>query len=241
MIEIYEDPLLGTEIAFRGGTALHKLLFDAPRRYSEDIDLVQVHAGPIGPIMNAVRARLDPWLGKPTWKHRHGRVTLVYRFASEAKPVTPLRLKVEINTREHFTALGHARCVFQVMSPWFNGATEILTYSPEELLATKLRALYQRKKGRDLFDLSEALDNLSGLDVQKVIDCFAQYIRRDETRISRAEFEANLVEKIADEAFANDVLPLLSSGVTFNPKRALKNVRTAFISRLPGEPWKGDG
>ena len=36
---------------------------------------------------------------------------------------------------------------------WFTGSAELTTYHFEELLGTKLRALYQRKKGRDLYDL----------------------------------------------------------------------------------------
>src|SRR5207253_1132092 len=81
--------------ALRGGTALHKLGLAPPRRYSEDIDLVQVEAGPIGAVLDRVRARLDPWLGKPTWDHAASTVTLVYRFMSEIPPVNRLRLKVE--------------------------------------------------------------------------------------------------------------------------------------------------
>lgn len=38
-------------------------------------------------------------------------------------------------------------------SPWFTGATDIITYELDDLMATKLRALYQRRKGRDLFDI----------------------------------------------------------------------------------------
>jgi predicted nucleotidyltransferase component of viral defense system len=56
----FGDEFLAREVAFRGGTALHDLHLDPPGRYSEDIDLVQVDAGPIGPVMDAVRARLDP-------------------------------------------------------------------------------------------------------------------------------------------------------------------------------------
>jgi hypothetical protein len=63
LVDLFSDEFLAREVAFRGGTALHKLHFNPPGRYSEDIDLVQVNAGPFGPVMDAVRARLDPWLG----------------------------------------------------------------------------------------------------------------------------------------------------------------------------------
>ena len=106
--------------------------------------------------MTALRDVLDPWLGAPRWKQTKGRVTFVYRFHSEDAPPLLLRLKVEINTREHFAIHGFIRQSFEVNSRWFRGDCEINTYSLDELLATKLRALYQRSKGRDLFDLADA-------------------------------------------------------------------------------------
>jgi predicted nucleotidyltransferase component of viral defense system len=233
VVDLFSDELLARQVAFRGGTALHKLHFNSPGRYSEDIDLVQVNAGPFGPVMDAVRARLDPWLGKPQWKQGQGRVTFFYRFESEAKPITPLRLKVETNTREHFCVLGPRKARFQVDSPWHSGAADVLTYEPEELLGTKLRALYQRKKGRDLFDLSEALTRLAGLDPEKVVACFKRYLENDGRRVTHAEFEENLAEKIEDKVFLGDVPPLLALGVSFDPAAALERVREAFLSRLP--------
>lgn len=238
LVEIFSNGLAAREVAFRGGTALHKLYFDTPGRYSEDIDLVQVNAGPIGPVMKAIRARLDPWLGTPQWRQSTGRVTFYYRFESEMKPVTPMRLKVEIATREHFTVLGFKHIVFSVDSPWFRGSADVLTYAPEELLGTKLRALYQRRKGRDLFDLALALQRLPGLDRLKVVDCFNQYLDRDGRQISRAEFEANLARKLKDVVFTSDVPPLLALGISFNATEAHQCVQEELLRRLAGEPWK---
>ena len=105
LVEIFSDPVLAGALAFRGGTALYKLYLTPPARYSEDIDLVQVEPGPAGPMMDALRNALDPWLGEARWKQSQGRVTLGYRFLSEDVPAMRLRLKVEINTREHFAVL----------------------------------------------------------------------------------------------------------------------------------------
>ena len=238
LIDLYSDELLAREVAFRGGTALRKLHLNPPGRYSQDIDLVQVKAGPIGSVLTAMRARLDPWLGQPRWTQGQGRVTFVYRFESEAKPITPLKLKVEINTREHFFVLGAHRVRFQVDNPWYGGKAELLTYEPEELLGTKLRALYQRKKGRDLFDLSEALVRLTGLDLEKVVRCFSRYVEKEGRRITRPEFEVNLAEKIHDKSFVSDMKPLLALGVSFDPMAAGNRVLDAFVSQLPEAPSK---
>ena len=103
LVEIFSHPVSAAELAMRGGTAIYKLHLRPPARYSEDIDLVQLDAGPAGPLMDALREVLNPWLGVPRWKQTEGRVTFVYRFDSEDVPPLPLRLKIEMNSREHFS------------------------------------------------------------------------------------------------------------------------------------------
>lgn len=44
LVELFGRPSLAAALAFRGGTALHKLHFESSGRYSEDIDLVQMEA-----------------------------------------------------------------------------------------------------------------------------------------------------------------------------------------------------
>lgn len=240
IVEIFSQPLLASTLAFRGGTALHKLFIQSAARYSEDIDLVQISAGPIGPVMEALREKLNPWLGEPRWKNKEGRATFIYRFDSESQPVTPMRLKVEINTREHFSVLGLTKKLFEVKSLWFSQQTMTTTFHLEELLATKLRALFQRKKGRDLFDLVIILKKFPDLDIEKMLRSFKQYMTFDKTRVSRAEFEANLANKLNDEAFIKDIFPLLpSSGISYHPLDDVTHVQERIISQLPGESWKG--
>src|SRR5260370_21737765 len=64
IVDLFADPFLREQLRFRGGTALNKLHFPAPIRYSEDIDLVRTTSGPIGPILDRVRDRLEPWPGR---------------------------------------------------------------------------------------------------------------------------------------------------------------------------------
>ena len=145
LVEIFADPELASRLTLRGGTALHRLWLASPLRYSEDIDLVQRGPGPIGPLLDGLRSRLDPVLWTPRRETSPENVTLRYRMESEIPPVVPMRLKIEINTREHFDVFGIVPHSFEVRSPWFTGEAEVRTYAIEELLATKLRALYQRQ------------------------------------------------------------------------------------------------
>jgi predicted nucleotidyltransferase component of viral defense system len=220
LCDLFNAPALKDKIAFRGGTALHKLLFAKPLRYSEDIDLVQLKAEPNGPIIDAVRDALS-WLG-PCKREQAGH-----------------KLKVEINTREHECFLGLKRYPFAVESRWYQGQTEIVSYEPEELFATKLRALLQRRKNRDLFDLNEGLTQLD-LDRDKLLQCFDHYLQLEGNTIHRAAAEERMLQKL-DRSLTEDVEPLLPAGVSFTEKdgrMAFETVWTDLIIRLQGNAWK---
>lgn len=237
LVEIFSDATVAAGLAFRGGTALHKLVLLPSSRYSEDLDLVQVRPGPIA-LLDAVRTRLDSWLGEPARDQSGTSVTILYRFESEIPPVRRLRLKVEIHTREHFAVYGHVMRPVAVASRWFNGRADIRTYELDELLATKLRALYQRRRGRDLFDLWEA-SRRARVDPGRVVAAFHAYLKAEGIRVTRAEFERNLGAKARDRAFLGDVRPMLAPGLDYDPGDALDLVRREFVARLPGAPWKG--
>jgi len=236
LVEISEDVELADSIALRGGTALHKLHCSPARRYSEDIDLVQLRPGPIGPTIDRLRAKLDSWLGEPRREQGEG-VRLIYRFESEIPPVVRLRLKIEVNTREHFTVRSTVKRRFDVESRWWRGAAEVTTFEIEELLGTKLRALYQRRKGRDLFDLCVALD--AGIDPAAIVDIFRAYARRGGHNITRALFEENLAGKAAQPAFTEDIARLLPPGVSFDVGAGIERIQRELIALLPGAPWQG--
>ena len=238
LVSLYNLEPVAKALAFRGGTALYKLHLTPAARYSEDIDLVQVDASRIGPTLNVIREALDPWLGTPKWAEKEASVTLIYRVQSEGPPSLPLRVKIEINSREHFTVLGFEERRFAVESRWFFGDASILTYQLDELLGTKLRALYQRKKGRDLFDLWLAQDRAT-VDVERIIRCFRRYMDHSGLRVSRAEFERNLAGKLADNRFLDDIAPLLAPGCLWDVADAGRYVRAKLLPHLPGDAWKG--
>ncbi len=232
LVEIFSEPGLARTLAFRGGTALHKLILPAPLRYSDDIDLVQVAPGPIGDLMRALRLRLDPILGPSAFERSRISHSAVYRFRSEIPPTQPLRLKIEINTREHFSVLGQQRRPFRVVSPWFTGDADVVTYQPNELCATKLRALYQRSKGRDLFDLATALER-EIVDPDAVVRCCLEYLKAGRRRITKREFVTNLSAKIRRPAFRDDTAPLLPPSVSYDPDSAYERVMRGLIDRWP--------
>ncbi len=100
LVCLYNHPNVRESLVFRGGTALNKLYIKPPARYSEDIDFVQKKAEPIGETINAIRQALSSWLGEPKRKLTERGIKLVYQYESINK--LPSKLKIEINTSEHF-------------------------------------------------------------------------------------------------------------------------------------------
>lgn len=237
LVDIFTHPVLREALAFRGGTALYKLYLKPAARYSEDLDFVQVRAEPVGEVMDALREVLNPWLGEAKWKQSEGRVTLNYRFFSEDPMPLPLRLKVEINTREHYSRYGLQRVPFAVTSRWFKGISEINTYCLDELLGTKLRALYQRRKGRDLFDMATALSQ-ADVDPVRIVAAFKRYMDEGDHNVARVVFEENLKQKLEDQRFLSDIPPLLSTGLNWNPTEAAALVIERLFPLLEGEAGK---
>ena len=164
-------------------------------------------------------------------------MNLVYRFSSEDLPPRLLRLKVEINSREHFAEQGHVSAPFEVVSEWWSGKADVTTFSLDELLGTKLRALYQRKKGRDLFDLWYALTN-AGASAERVVSCFDRYLREEGRRVTRATFEENLAGKLTDAQFRTDMTGLLRPGIAWNIDAAGEFVMENVLALIPGENWR---
>ncbi len=121
-------------------TALNKLHFPVPMRYSEDIDLVQTTSGPVGPVLARVREVLEPWLGRAEFVRSPVAPKLRFKTPAEdtAAPLE-IRVKVEINIWEIDAYDPPNEVEFRVDNPWFAGRAAVSTFSREEMLATKLR------------------------------------------------------------------------------------------------------
>jgi len=229
IVAIYEHPDLRDELVFRGGTCLHQVHLEAPRRYSEDLDFVRsTHSG-IGPVFDALR-QVAAMVGLVVARTDIGQhPKLVMRGAAEDDPTLPLRVKVEINTQETSPVRPLVRLPFVVTSNWFNGSADVLTFTPAELVSTKLRALYQRSKGRDLFDLWLALTELH-LEPAEILDCFGPYRPVGYT----AELAGkNLDAKLQNRTFVTDLELLVASWPEgYNVASAARLVKDELLAHL---------
>lgn len=232
LIAIFSDEVLQSSLAFRGGTAFHKLYLKPQARYSEDIDLVQLNEEPIGPLLDRLRAALDFMESKPKIEQSKHNNTMTYRFESEIAPVIRMRLKIEINTREHFNVLGLQKVKYKVENSWFKGECELTTYALEELFGTKLRALYQRRKSRDLFDLYWAYQHHK-MDTSKVLECYQAYMEFVVDKLpSQREFILNMEDKMKDSEFGSDIHMVLRPGTDYDNEKAYNFIKTELLEKI---------
>ncbi len=249
MNAIFNDRFLSEQVAMRGGTVLHKVHLAPAVRYSEDMDLVAVADRPEQHIQRAVNRVLRPVLGKEqssawTWLKlavrnaaRPSRILrCIFKIRSVSEPARELTIEVEVNVSERTPQFELQRLPFTFGFRGEQRAASIVSFNIDEMLATKMRAAFQRRKGRDLFDLYWALTAQTALpvDTARVLDAFRHYMQQESTVVPRGEFIAHLEGCLADTVgFCRDMDALLKRSVAYDPAYAASLVTERLLSRLP--------
>lgn len=172
MVEFAQHPILGSELTMRGGTCLHKLWLPRAYRYSEDLDYVRTTTSGVGHLIDAIRDVAEQVGFNDIRSSIRVQPKVLLRTVSSIG--STIRVKVEMNTFERSPSRSTTTRKLEINSTWFTGTANVPTFALEELLATKIRALFQRTKGRDAFDLwllSTAFD----VNPDDIADCFEPY------------------------------------------------------------------
>lgn len=247
MVSLFEDSFLRGQIAMRGGTLLHKVYLAPPARYSEDIDLVVVGNRPEGHIRKALNRVLHDVLGVPkqsVWGNlklairntvKPSRVLrMTYAIPSLADTGKILEIVIEANVTERTSFRPVLQIPFEFSFQDSTVRTQVNGYDIHEMLGTKLRALFQRRRGRDLFDLYWALTTAKPSVVPvKIIESFKHYLRLERSVAGRSEFIAILNGHLADRGFCSDMKPLLRTQIAYDPQRAGELVKNRLLKLLP--------
>jgi predicted nucleotidyltransferase component of viral defense system len=212
LIEVANDELLGKALAFRGGTCLQKLHLPTPIRYSEDLDYVRTDKEPrLGPIFDTLRS-IATEIGLSEHRRKfpdaNSDMGTIWFDAEPTAGAGRIRIKIESNVAETRPSRSLVTRRFAVTSRWWSGEADILTHRLEDLLGTKLRALYQRRKGRDLFDLWIALTRL-GPDETQIVAALNHYM--GDAVFTYPQLRINLQAKLSDPVFIDDIAGLLVS------------------------------
>ena len=231
---LYSNDLIRETLVFKGGTAINKLCLDPPSRYSEDIDLVRIAGDKIGPISKAISHAMlwlveEAGLGKPEHSLRKYGLKFFYKFQNVHGGIS--KLKIEVNTREPFFVIPPQEVPFSFASDWWSGQAGITTFCLEELMATKLRALYQRRKGRDLFDAWYVFSK-GFADVEKTLTMFQAYNKYNEATITKKLFIKNMQGKKHNIDFRQDIRALLPPDLDYDFDAAFEFVMQEIAPRI---------
>jgi predicted nucleotidyltransferase component of viral defense system len=252
MVAIFKDEFLRTNLAMRGGTALHKVHLAPAARYSEDIDLVLLRRWRpavvkghlkrvLRPIMNSSPRRVDDVIVglRNFGKNNFGIPSTIIRQNYPYQPTQPgkprSKLKVEVNCSEHEPVYELAEIPFKFGSEELS----LRTYDIDEMLGTKLRALVQRDQSRDLFDLDRALTSPSRSHVpnpDRIVYAFRKYMEGEGSLVDADAFRRDLDKKLRSEIFRRDTDQMLRTGVSFDIDAAAERVKRQLLDRLDPEP-----
>jgi predicted nucleotidyltransferase component of viral defense system len=247
MAVLFDDKFLGSQIAMRGGTLLHKVHLAPAARYSEDIDLVAVGTRPLGHIRRAIRRVLAGVFGAPktsAWD------TLALAIRNTVKPSRVLRMTyaarsiiepnrmLEIVIEANVTERAPHRAVVEMPFAFpFRGEavqTRVKGFDIHEMLGTKMRALFQRKRGRDLFDLYWALTKSPApIKPAAIIESFQHYMKQEGATAGRSEFIGILESHLKDRGFCADMQSLVRAGIDYDPQAAGRCIKTRLLNLLP--------
>jgi predicted nucleotidyltransferase component of viral defense system len=247
---IFDDGFLRGQVAMRGGTLLHKVHLSPAARFSEDIDLVACGDRPEDHIRKALRRVLTPVLGVPrasAWDAvrmtvrniaRPSRLLrMTYGVPSVSVPGAALEVKVEANVTERFSLYPMVDIPFTFPFRRQDRHTLIKGFDIHEMLGTKLRALFQRRRGRDLFDLYWALTHHTPpVDPTRVIASFSHYLQLEGTEAGRSEFISRLAAHLSDPGFRSDTDHLLRQGIEYDPRSGDRLIRDRLLALLPKVP-----
>jgi len=230
---LYRNNFLAERLYMKGGTAINKLYLEKTSRLSVDLDFN--HVGPKEQVLKErpdIRREIMKLLKKQDdsyvihSSHRYEQTTIKSRYKTVIGP--PQSFKIEISHVERFPILDSVQK--QLATP--DGQANVITYQIEELTATKLRAFFERLKGRDIYDLFF----ISRLELHPIITrkMFLYYFYRSRKVFNPKVHYGNLSKRYSSEKYVDDVSTFIKPTVTFSLKEAAQQVISyySFLKEL---------
>jgi predicted nucleotidyltransferase component of viral defense system len=229
----YSNDFLSKRLCMKGGTAINKLYLAEISRLSVDLDFN--HLGSKEEVLKErrdVRELIVELLKKQDnsydvhYEHPYGLTRIKARYKTVGGPVQ--NFKIEISHVERFPIISPVKK--QIKTP--DGLADVVTYTLEELTATKLRALLERFKGRDIYDLYF----ISQLKPDPAVTrkMFLYYFYRSRKVFNPKVHYKNLTKRYESGNYTDDVSAFIKPTVKFDLTKAAKNVvsKYSFLNEL---------
>ena len=224
---LYSDDFLSKRLCMKGGTAINKLYLAETSRLSVDLDFN--HLGSKEEVLkekHVVRELIMELLNKQDnsydvhYERAYGLTRIKARYKTVGGPVQ--NFKIEISHVERFPIISPVKK--KIKTP--DGLADIVTYTLEELTATKLRALLERFKGRDIYDLF-FISQLKP-DPKIIRKMFLYYFYRSRKVFNPKVHYENIIKRYESVNYTDDVTDFIKPTVTFDLKIAAKKVISQY-------------
>ena len=224
---LYSDDFLSKRLCMKGGTAINKLYLAETSRLSVDLDFN--HLGSKEEVQKekrAVRELIMELLKKQDnsydvhYERPYGLTRIKARYKTVGVPIQ--NFKIEISHVERFPIISPLKK--KIKTP--DGLADVVTYTLEELTATKLRALLERFKGRDIYDLF-FISQLKP-DPTVIRKMFLYYFYRSRKVFNPNVHYKSLVRRYESGNYADDVSAFVKPTVTFDLNTAAKEVISQY-------------
>ena len=158
------DPVLSQQWVFKGGTCLKKCYIET-YRFSEDLDFTVLPRGPfrpddVAPLLLRVLSRITEASGidfstAPRLRLRPNAISTEGRvyYTGPRRTPQPARVKLDISADEVVVRPPVLETISHPYPDTFPGEGTVRCYSFDELFAEKIRAMAQRGRPRDLYDI----------------------------------------------------------------------------------------
>ena len=232
---IGRHPALGQTWIFKGGTCLKKCYIET-YRFSEDLDFTVVGDGPIdpadvAPLLDEVLVAVSDESGidfserKPALRARNQPGSVEGRVYYRGPLATPAvaSVKLDLSATELLARESERRPIAHPYEPeeTLPEPADVACYVFEEVFAEKLRAMGERSRPRDLYDI-------------------VNLYRRNDLRILRDDIHAILVEKCAHKGIEVPTLAIIeASGLVPELESEWANMLGHQLPALPpfGQFW----
>lgn len=201
---------------FKGGTCLRKCYYET-FRFSEDLDFTVIQEGPYDPKhLTHIFQEISKWSNEQvgikleidgssfrSTNNKRGKPTLQARIGfvgPQSKPTVP-KIKIDMTNDELVAKSPVYRKILHGYTDWPD-SYEVAAYSLEELAAEKIRALYERCRPRDLYDVIHLCrnPNLVGMSrsVRNLLSAKCEYVGIDMPTAVNIKTEENLAHLRVD-------------------------------------------
>lgn len=240
LMSIAADEHLGAVLALNGGTCLHKLWLPAPKRYSEDLDYVLLGEHDTRDVMRHIQ-RIGQSIGLEIPQRTRMRLKPEYpKVFFYFDDIDHVRRRLTIHmlpTAEQHMKEAATRILKTVSETWCGElSSDVQTMTAKYMAATKLAALFSRRKGRDLMDFVIYAQQF-GVLPSEAADHFERFKRHDKRmrRWTAVTARRGLAAHLENVLFLDDLRKVALEWATPGNLAAAQQTHSAFAGRVHDE------